>query len=70
MTMWGGSAVLGGIRFGRGIGLRIDVMRLSLLLLLLSLDVSLPLLRGFLLERSTCETCKFVSLTEFSTIDS
>ena len=45
-------------------------MRLSLLLLLLSLDVLLSLLRDFLLERSTCETCEFVSLTEFSTIDS
>ena len=70
MTMWGGSAVWGGIGFGRGIGLRIDVMRLSLLLSLLSLDVSLPLLRGFLLEGSTCETCEFVSPIESFTIDS
>ena len=45
-------------------------MRLSLLLSLLSLDVLLSLLRDFLLVRSTCETCEFVSSTEFSTIDS
>ena len=70
MTMWGGSAVLGGIGFGRGIRLRIDVMWLSLLLSQLLLDVLVPLLHDFLLERSTCETCEFVSLIEFSTIDS